>query len=86
MAVENDVHAVGIVVPAAGETPRLLSGLSESLQKAGGEEIVIIAHGGFSPETQGEQPDSGVDYIVDADAMTADFALSLLNGLEKQQE
>lgn len=85
MAVENDVHAVGIAVMAVEEIHGLVSGLLDALQKADGEEIMLIAHGGFSSEIRNELLDSGVDYIVDTDAMGAGFALELLDDITDLQ-
>lgn len=85
MAVENDVHAIGIAVPNGEHSLQCLSDLPEIMEKAGGEEVLIILHGGFSAEIRSKLSQSGIDYIVDADTVAADFVVMLLDGFENQK-
>jgi len=84
MAVENDVHVVGVSSLAAGHKA-LIPQLIESLRKEGGEDITVIA-GGVIPRIDYDfLYDTGVAAIFGPGTPILESANTVLNVLEKKK-
>ncbi|MCK9275577.1 MAG: methylmalonyl-CoA mutase [Syntrophales bacterium] len=83
MAVENDVHLVGVSSLAAGHKI-LIPGLLTELAQIGGEEIMVIAGGVIPPRDYRFLYDAGVSEIFGPGTSIINSANKILNLLEKQ--
>ncbi len=83
MAIENDVHVVGVSSLAAGHKI-LVPELIESLKKQGSEEILVVV-GGIIPPTDYEfLYNAGVSKIFGPGSIVTESANQVLNALEKK--
>ena len=82
MAVENDVHVVGVSSLAAGHKT-LVPQLIQALKKEGGEDILVVV-GGIIPPTDYEVlQEAGAVGIFGPGTPVTDAANQVLNALEK---
>ncbi|MGM0452101.1 MAG: methylmalonyl-CoA mutase [Thermodesulfobacteriota bacterium] len=82
MAVENDVHAVG-VSSLAGAHKILVPRLIEALKAEGGEDIVVVVGGIIPPGDYDFLYDIGVAKVFGPGSMVTDSANQVLNVLEQ---
>ena len=83
MAVENDVHLVGVSSLAAGHKT-LVPALLKELQDIGGDEIMVIAGGVIPPKDYQFLYDAGVSGIFGPGTSIINSANKVLNLLEKR--
>jgi methylmalonyl-CoA mutase len=83
MAIENDVHVVGVSSLAAGHKI-LVPELIESLKKQGGEEILVVAGGIIPPADYEFLYSAGVSKIFGPGSIVTESANQVLNALEKK--
>jgi methylmalonyl-CoA mutase len=83
MAVENDVHVVGVSSLAAAHKA-LVPQLVEQLKKAGGEEIKVIVGGVVPPNDYQFLYDAGAVAVFGPGTAVTDSANKVLNLLEQQ--
>ena len=83
MAIENDVHLVGVSSLAAGHKT-LVPELMKELNNIGGEEIMIIAGGVIPPKDYQFLYDTGVSGIFGPGTSIINSANTVLNLLEKK--
>jgi methylmalonyl-CoA mutase len=82
MAVENDVHIVGISSLAAGHK-YLVPELSAALKKEGGEDILVVVGGIIPPKDYDYLYEQGAHVIFGPGSPIIDTANKVLNVLEK---
>ena len=82
MAVENDVHIVGLSSLAAGHK-YLVPQLVEALKKEGGEEILVVVGGIIPPKDYDYLYEQGARVIFGPGTPIIDTANKVLNELEK---
>ncbi|MCU0597679.1 MAG: methylmalonyl-CoA mutase [Desulfobacterales bacterium] len=83
MAIENDVHVVGVSSLAAGHKI-LVPELIESLKKQGGEEILVVVGGIIPPADYEFLYSAGVSKIFGPGSIVTESANQVLNALEKK--
>jgi methylmalonyl-CoA mutase len=83
MAIENDVHVVGVSSLAAGHKI-LVPELIESLKKQGGEEILVVAGGIIPPADYEFLYNCGVSKVFGPGTIVTDSANQVLNALENR--
>jgi methylmalonyl-CoA mutase len=83
MAVENDVHVVGVSSLAAGHKI-LIPRLMESLEKEGGKDIVVVAGGVIPKADYDVLYEAGVAEIFGPGTVITDAASRILDILEKR--
>jgi methylmalonyl-CoA mutase len=83
MAVENDVHVVGVSSLAAGHKI-LIPRLMESLEKEGGKDIVVVAGGVIPKADYDVLYETGVAEIFGPGTVITDAASRILDILEKR--
>lgn len=83
LAVENDVHIVGLSGAADGYNA-LVSQLVETLKAEGGQEILIIVQGNIPKADHVFFYEAGVKEIFTPGTSIADSINKVLNALEKQ--
>jgi methylmalonyl-CoA mutase len=82
MAVENDVHIVGLAGLAAGSKTRIAQ-LAEALNRRGGKDILVVVQGKIYPDD--DYPDkAGVVGIFGPEISILDVAHQVLRALEKK--
>jgi methylmalonyl-CoA mutase len=82
MAVENDVHVVGVSSLAAGHKT-LVPQLVEELKKAGGEDIKVVVGGVIPPGDYQFLYDAGAAGIFGPGTVVTEAANKVLNALEQ---
>jgi len=85
MAVENDVHIVGVSTLVAGHkvlVPRLL----EALKKEGGEDILVVVGGIIPPADNEFLYTQGVVGVFGPGTVVTDSANQVLNALEQKSQ
>ncbi len=82
MAVENDVHVVGVSSLAAGHKT-LVPQLLEQLKKQGGEEILVVVGGVIPASDYKFLYDAGVVGVFGPGTVITDAANKVLNAIEK---
>jgi methylmalonyl-CoA mutase len=83
MAIENDVHVVGVSSLAAGHKI-LVPELIESLKKQGGEDILVVVGGIIPPSDYEFLYNAGVSKIFGPGSIVTESANQVLNALEKK--
>ena len=77
-AVENDVHVVGVSSQAAGHKT-LVPQLIDELERAGGEDILVVCGGVIPPQDYDELRDAGVVAIFGPGTNIPDAAATVLD-------
>ncbi len=85
MAVENDVHLVGVSSLAAGHRA-LVPQLIEALKKEGGEDVLVVVGGVIPPGDYAFLREAGVAGIYGPGTPIPDSAGEILDVLEERQE
>jgi methylmalonyl-CoA mutase len=80
VAVDNDVHVIGVSSLAAGHKT-LIPALVDELKKIGGENIMIIAGGVIPPQDYQFLYDAGVKFIFGPGTKILDCTNKVLDGL-----
>ncbi len=83
MAIENDVHVVGVSSLAAGHKV-LVPELIESLKKQGGEDILVVVGGIIPPADYEFLYNAGVAKIFGPGTIVTESANQVLNALEQR--
>ena len=83
MAVENDVHVVGVSSLAAGHKT-LVPGLVAELKKAGADDIKVVVGGVIPPNDYGYLNDAGAAAVFGPGTAVVESANSVLNILEQK--
>jgi methylmalonyl-CoA mutase len=83
MAIENDVHAVGVSSLAAGHKI-LVPALIEALQKEGAEDVQVFVGGIIPPGDYQFLYDAGVYGVFGPGTAVTDSANQVLNALEQK--
>ncbi|WP_027389884.1 methylmalonyl-CoA mutase [Chrysiogenes arsenatis] len=84
MAVENDVHAVGVSSLAAGHKT-LVPQLAEELRKLGAEDVVIVVGGVIPRQDYDALYAAGASCIFGPGTVITESAVQLLQAIEKKQ-
>ncbi len=84
MAVENDVHVVGVSSLAAGHNT-LVPGLITALRKEGGEDILVVVGGIIPPSDYESLYNAGVVGIYGPGTPVTESANKVLKALEKRK-
>ena len=85
MAVENDVHAVGVSTLAAGHK-ELVPALVAALRAEGGDDIRVIVGGVIPPKDYAFLFDAGAVAVFGPGTVVTDAANKVLNAIEKRKE
>ena len=85
MAVENDVHFVGVSSLAAGHRA-LVPQLIDALKKEGGEEVMVVVGGVIPPGDYQAMYDAGVVGVFGPGTPVPDSANQVLNALETKHQ
>jgi methylmalonyl-CoA mutase len=83
MAVENDVHVVGVSSLAAGHKT-LVPQLIGALKKEGGENILVVVGGVIPPKDYNFLYEAGVTGIFGPGTVVTDSANQVLNAIEQK--
>jgi methylmalonyl-CoA mutase len=83
MAVENDVHVVGVSSLAAGHKT-LVPQLIEALRKSGGDDIKVVVGGVIPPKDYAFLTDAGAAGVFGPGTPITDSANKVLNALEQR--
>jgi methylmalonyl-CoA mutase len=83
MAVENDVHVVGVSTLAAGHKT-LVPELVEALRQAGGEEILVVVGGIIPPKDYGILHQAGAACVFGPGTAVTSAANQVLSAIEKR--
>jgi methylmalonyl-CoA mutase len=83
MAVENDVHVVGVSSLAAGHKT-LVPGLVAELKKAGAGDIKVVVGGVIPPKDYGYLNDAGAAAVFGPGTAVVESANKVLNILEQK--
>ena len=83
MAVENDVHVVGLSSLAAGHK-YLVPALVAALKKEGGDDILVVVGGIVPPKDYDYLYEQGADLIFGPGTPIIETANQVLNALEQQ--
>jgi methylmalonyl-CoA mutase len=84
MAVENDVHVVGVSSLAAGHKT-LVPQLIEQLQQEGGDDIIVVVGGVIPPQDYDFLYQSGAKGVFGPGTVITDSANQVLNALEQRR-
>jgi methylmalonyl-CoA mutase len=85
MAVENDVHIVGVSTLVAGHKV-LVPHLLEALKKEGGADIMVVVGGIIPPSDHAFLYDQGVAGVFGPGTVVTDSANQVLNALEEKSK
>lgn len=83
MALENDVHVVGLSGVTDGQTPMVLR-LAKILETEGNRNVLIVVQGNITGENHGILYEAGVKEICSFDMTLACFGNNLLNLLDNK--